>query len=115
MRCHPATLPLCLLLLLPSCGLIKLPFKVAGAVVEGGTYVGKQAYRASAAALADSDEEKADKAAKKARKKERKKAGEQADQAPAPEAAGPVGPPEPPAADSTPLPEESLPPLPEGS
>jgi hypothetical protein len=63
-----ATLPLA------SCGLIKLPFKVAGAVVEGGAYVGKKAYDASADALTKSDEEKAAAAEKKARKQAAKEA-----------------------------------------
>jgi hypothetical protein len=60
---------------LASCGLIKLPFKVAGAVVEGGAYVGKKAYHASADALTKSDEEKAEAAEKKARKQAEKEAG----------------------------------------
>ena len=111
MRCHPATPLLCLLLILPSCGLIKLPFKVAGAVAEGGAYVGKKAYAASAAALGDSDEEKAAKAEKKARKKERKEAGEETGQAPK----VPMEPPASTSGEYAPLPEESLPPLPEGS
>jgi hypothetical protein len=115
MRCHPATPLLCLLLILPSCGLIKLPFKVAGAVAEGGAYVGKKAYAASAAALGDSDEEKAAKAEKKARKKERKEAGEETGQAPKEDPAGPIEPPASTSGEYAPLPEESLPPLPEGS
>ena len=57
---------------LASCGLIKLPFKVAGAVVEGGAYVGKKAYDASADALTKSDEEKAAAAEKKAAKQAEK-------------------------------------------
>lgn len=59
---------------LASCGLIKLPFKVAGAVVEGGAYVGKKAYDASAAALTKSDEEKAEAAEKKAAKQAKEQA-----------------------------------------
>ena len=70
-------LPVAALAALPlaSCGLIKLPFKVAGAVVEGGAYVGKKAYHASADALTKSDEEKAEAAEKKARKQAEKEAG----------------------------------------
>lgn len=63
---------------LASCGLIKLPFKVAGAVVEGGAYVGKKAYDASADALTKSDEEKAAAAEKKAAKQAKKEGKEQA-------------------------------------
>ncbi len=44
---------------LTSCGLIKLPFRVAGAVVEGTTDVGKAGYQASKKAFGKSDEEKA--------------------------------------------------------
>lgn len=69
---------------LASCGLIKLPFKVAGAVVEGGAYVGKKAFDASADALTKSDEEKAAAAEKKARKQAKKDA-----MAPAEEPAAP--------------------------
>lgn len=64
---------------LASCGLIKLPFKVAGAVVEGGAYVGKKAYDASADALTKSDEEKAAAAEKKAAKQAKKEGKEDKD------------------------------------
>lgn len=68
---------LCLLLLpvfslLPGCGLVKLPFKAAGAVVEGTAYVGKTTTKA----FSDTPEEKAEKAKKKA-EKEKKKAEEE--------------------------------------
>jgi len=63
-----------LALSLASCGLIKLPFRVAGAVVEGTAHVGKKAYDASADAFSKSDEEKAADAEKKARKQAEKEA-----------------------------------------
>jgi hypothetical protein len=44
---------------LTSCGLVKVPFRVAGAVVEGGANVGKAGYQASKKAFSKSDEEKA--------------------------------------------------------
>lgn len=63
---------------LPSCGLIKLPFRVAGAVVEGTADVGKAGYNASKKAFGKSDEEKAkekkDKAEKAKREAEEEKA-----------------------------------------
>lgn len=65
-----------LLVSLSSCGLVKLPFKVAGAVVEGTAKVGKKAYDKSADALTKSDEEKA----KEAKEKEKKEAKEKAEQ-----------------------------------
>jgi hypothetical protein len=112
MRCHPATPLLCLLL--SSCGLIKLPFKVAGAVVEGGAHVGKKAYDASAAVLADSDEEKAEKAEKKARNQERKETGEKVPTSPSEELSAPAELPVATPPDTIIPPDESLPPLPEG-
>lgn len=76
MRSHPSftRLRVVALLALPlaSCGLIKLPFKVAGAVVEGTAHVGKKAYDASADAFSKSDEEKAAAAEKKAAKQAEK-------------------------------------------
>ena len=61
---------------LTSCGLIKVPFKVAGAVVEGTAHVGKKAYNASADAFGDSEEEKKEKA-KKAKEEAAKKQAEE--------------------------------------
>lgn len=76
MRARPSVtrLRVVALLALPlaSCGLIKLPFKVAGAVVEGTAHVGKKAYDASADALSKSDEEKAADAKRKAAKQAEK-------------------------------------------
>lgn len=69
---------LILVAILPSCGLVKVPFKVAGAVVEGTAHVGKKAYDASADAFADSEEEKQEKA-KKEKEKEAKKRAEEAE------------------------------------
>jgi isoaspartyl peptidase/L-asparaginase-like protein (Ntn-hydrolase superfamily) len=60
-----------------SCGLIKVPFKVAGAVVEGTAHVGKKAYDASADAFGDSEEEKKEKAKKAKEEAEKKKAEDQ--------------------------------------
>lgn len=60
----------------PSCGLVRAPFKVAGAVVEGTARVGKKAYDKSAGAFKDSDEEKAAKAKEKEEKEAKEKAGE---------------------------------------
>ncbi len=59
-------------MLLPGCGLIKLPFKAVGAVVEGTAYVGKTTTKA----FSDTPEEKAAKAKEKAAK-EKKKADEE--------------------------------------
>jgi hypothetical protein len=44
---------------LPSCGLVKLPFRVAGAVVEGTADVSKAGYNASKKAFVMSEVEKA--------------------------------------------------------
>lgn len=65
---------------LSSCGLVKAPFKVAGAVVDGTAYVGKKAYDASAAPFKKSPEEKAQEEKEKAAKeaKEKKEAAEKA-------------------------------------
>jgi hypothetical protein len=59
-----------------SCGLVKVPFKVAGAVVEGTAHVGKKAYDASADAFGDSEEEKKEKAKKKKEEAAKKQAEE---------------------------------------
>lgn len=60
--------------LLPSCGLVKAPFKVAGAVVEGTAKVGKKAYDKSADVFTKSDEEKAEDAKEEAEKEAKEKA-----------------------------------------
>jgi len=62
-------------LCLPSCGLIKVPFKVAGAVVEGTAKVSKKAYDASADALTKSDEEIAREAKEEAAKEAKQQQG----------------------------------------
>lgn len=51
---------LLLLALLPSCGLVRLPFRVAGAVVEGTTDAGRSTYNASKKVFGKSEEEKAE-------------------------------------------------------
>ncbi|WP_035612274.1 hypothetical protein [Haloferula sp. BvORR071] len=66
-----------MILSLPSCGLIKAPFKVAGAVVDGTAYVGKKAYDASSAPFKDTPEKKAAKEKEK-KEKEAKEAKEKA-------------------------------------
>ncbi|MCW1925596.1 hypothetical protein OKA05_23765 [Luteolibacter arcticus] len=60
---------------LPSCGLVKLPFRVAGAVVEGTADVGKAGYKASKKAFGKTDEEKA-----KEKKEKAEKAKQEADE-----------------------------------
>jgi len=64
-----------LVLRLTSCGLVTLPFRVAGAVVEGTADVGKAGYNASKKAFGKSDEEKAKEKKEKAEKA--KKAAEE--------------------------------------
>lgn len=95
--------------LLSSCGLVRAPFKVAGAVVEGTAKVGKKAYDKSANAFKKSDEEKAEEAKEEAEKEAKEKAGEKKAQAkilPQDPAQQPAPPPEP-------LPSDDyLPPLP---
>jgi len=56
---------------LPSCGLVKLPFRVAGAAIEGTATVGKAGYNASKKAFSKSDEEKAKEKKEKAEKAKR--------------------------------------------
>ncbi|MCW1887176.1 hypothetical protein OKA04_20725 [Luteolibacter flavescens] len=68
-------LPCLLATALPSCGLIKLPFRVAGAVVEGTADVGKAGYNASKKAFGKSEEEKA-----KEKKEKAEKAKKEADE-----------------------------------
>ena len=60
---------------LPSCGLVKLPFRVAGAAIEGTATVGKAGYNASKKAFTKSDEEKA-----KEKKEKAEKAKQEADE-----------------------------------
>jgi hypothetical protein len=55
-----------------SCGLIKLPFRVAGAVVEGTAYAGKTMGKAAAKPFAKTPEEKAEAAKKKAEEEQKK-------------------------------------------
>ena len=111
---------------LPSCGLVKVPFRVAGAVVEGTANVGKAGYQASKKAFSKSDEEKAkekkekaEKAKKEADEEKAKRAGEtgrhadatkqqqdlQQPQQTPPTSAGDTLPPLPP--DSAPLPQDA--------
>lgn len=66
---------------LPSCGLIKLPFRVVGAVAKGTAKTGKKAYDASAKALSKSEKEKA---AEKKEKELEKLQEQQAEKKPAP-------------------------------
>jgi hypothetical protein len=98
---------------LPSCGLVKAPFKVAGAVVEGTAKVGKKAYDKSAGAFKKSDEEKAAEAKEKEEKEAKEKAEQQkkdAANAPANLPADPVAPAAP--QGTTPS-DDYLPPLPD--
>jgi isoaspartyl peptidase/L-asparaginase-like protein (Ntn-hydrolase superfamily) len=60
---------------LPSCSLVKVPFRVAGGVVKGTTTVGKAGYNASKKAFTKSDEEKA-----KEKKEKAEKAQKEADE-----------------------------------
>ena len=80
-----------LFVLLPSCGLIKAPFQVAGAVVDGTAMVGKKAYKASTDPFKKTPEEKAAaakekeaKEAKEAKEKEAKDAAANPGQLPVP-------------------------------
>lgn len=57
---------------LPSCGLIKVPFKVTGAVIEGTAQVGRSTYDASKKAFGKSEEEKAEDNKKKAEERKKK-------------------------------------------
>lgn len=59
-------------LVLGSCGLIKLPFRVAGAVVEGTATAGKVIGRSAAKPFAKTPEEKAEAAKKKAEEEQKK-------------------------------------------
>jgi hypothetical protein len=68
-------------LLMSSCGLVKLPFRVAGAVVEGTADVGKAGYNASKKAFSKSDEEKAKEKKEKEEKLKRAAEEEQAKRA----------------------------------
>jgi hypothetical protein len=133
MRYRPVFIPLAtgILLSLSSCGLVRLPFRVAGAVVEGTAEAGKMMGKAAAKPFAKTPEEKAEAAKAKAeedeKKRKEKKAGLKAETDQHSEAtrkaneAGPAGipagPDEVPADDYIPLPPEdpdNLPPLPEG-
>jgi hypothetical protein len=93
---------------LPSCGLVKAPFKVAGAVVEGTAKVGKKAYDKSAGAFKKSDEEKA----AEAKEKEEKKAKEKAEQQKKDAANAPANPVAPAGPEGTMPSDDYLPPLP---
>lgn len=59
-------------LALGSCGLLKLPFRVAGAVVEGTAEAGKMMGSAAAKPFAKTPEEKAEAAKKKAEEDKKK-------------------------------------------
>lgn len=97
-------------LAIPSCGLIKAPFRVVGAVADGTAKVGKKAAVATADALTTSEEEKAAKEKKK-QEKEAKEAAKNPNGKKAPadgkKAAEPGSKSEPES-----LPEDYLPPLP---
>ncbi|WP_193212490.1 hypothetical protein [Luteolibacter marinus] len=69
--------------LLSSCGLIQLPFKVAGQVVEGTAEVGKMTYDSAAKPFKKTPEEKAEAEKKKAQEKARKEAEKKAKEQPA--------------------------------
>lgn len=69
--------------LLPSCGLVKLPFKVAGKVVEGTAEVGKMTYDSAAKPFKKTPEEKAAEKKKEAQEKARKDAEKKAKEQPA--------------------------------
>lgn len=75
---------------LPSCGLVKMPFRVAGAVVDGVYVTGKGAVDASSSALekrkARKEKEKAE-----AEKKEAKEKTEEPSVLPPPDAVTPAG------------------------
>ena len=74
MRLRPALflLAAAIPLALGSCGLIKLPFRVAGAVVEGTAEAGKMMGSAAAKPFAKTPEEKAEAAKKKAEEDKKK-------------------------------------------
>ena len=93
---------------LSSCGLVKAPFKVAGAVVEGTAKVGKKAYDKSANAFKKSDEEKAE----EAKEKEEKEAKEKAEQQKKDAANAPANPVPPAVSPETMPSDDYLPPLP---
>lgn len=89
-RFHPRITAAVMIAALTSCGLVKAPFKVAGAVVEGTAKVGKKAYDKSADAFTKSDEEKAEEAKEEAEKEAKRESEEKKKEA---EAAKPVTPP----------------------
>lgn len=95
---------------LPSCGLVKAPFRVAGAVVDGTAYVGKKAYDASAAPFKKTPEEKAQEEKEKAAKEAKEK--KEADKKAAEKAGGQSAPPVPADSQTQPAPPPP-PPLPE--
>lgn len=110
---HRAFLPflgLGIALSLPSCGLIKAPFRVVGAVADGTAKVGKKAAVATADAFTTSEEEKAAKEKKK-QEKEAKEAAKNPDGKKAPEDGKKTAEP---GSKSEPesLPDDYLPPLP---
>ena len=63
-----ATIPLAL----GSCGLLRLPVRAVGAVVEGGAYAGKAIGKSAAKPFAKTPEEKAEAAKKKAEEDKKK-------------------------------------------
>jgi hypothetical protein len=79
---------------LSSCGLVRAPFKVAGAVVEGTAKVGKKAYDKSADAFTKSDEEKAEEAKEKAEKEAKRELEEKKKEAEAAKREGAMTPPD---------------------
>jgi hypothetical protein len=74
MRTRPALflLAAALPLILPSCGLFRLPVRAVGAVVEGGAYAGKTIGKSAAKPFAKTPEEKAEAAAKQAAEDQKK-------------------------------------------
>lgn len=92
-RFHPRITAAVMIAALTSCGLVKAPFKVAGAVVEGTAKVGKKAYDRSADAFTKSDEEKAEEAKEEAEKEAKRELEEKKKEADAAKREGAVTPP----------------------
>ena len=109
-RFHPRITAAVMIAALTSCGLVKAPFKVAGAVVEGTAKVGKKAYDKSADAFTKSDEEKAEEAKEEAEKEAKRESEEKKKEA---EAAKKEAVPPPDATQGQIPDDDYLPPLPE--
>lgn len=74
MRLRPASFLLAagLPLVLTSCGLLRLPVRAVGAVVEGGAYAGKTIGKSAAKPFSKTPEEKAEAAKKEAAEEQKK-------------------------------------------